>query len=86
MTLSMDEAGRPICSVLPQDDAHRWPWSDDRRTMRPTGWGKYGYTGVHEIVSGTLAAYGVVTVRSVGAAGGPGGLSVLLPAPFGMLI
>jgi len=53
VTLSMDEAGRPICSVLPQDDAHRWPWSDDRRTMRPTGWGKYGYTGVHEIVSGT---------------------------------
>jgi len=35
-------------------DGHSWPRSDDRRTLRPTGRGEYGYNRVQKIVSGTL--------------------------------
>lgn len=35
-------------------DAHSWPKSDDRRTLRPTGRGEYGYNRVQTIVSGTV--------------------------------
>lgn len=34
-------------------DGHSWPRSDDRRTLRPTGRGEYGYNRVQNIVSGT---------------------------------
>ena len=38
-------------------DAHSWPRSDDRRTLRPTGRGESGNNRVQEIVSGTYPIY-----------------------------
>lgn len=44
-----------LCGQGPSThDAHRWPRSDDRRSLRLTGQAKYGNNRVQEIVSGTL--------------------------------
>jgi len=54
--MSIVEAGKPIVACSPKNDAHRWPRSDDHRTMRPTGRVEYGNNCVQEIVSGTDGA------------------------------
>jgi hypothetical protein len=53
MTRSIVEVRRILVAWPSQTDAHRWLRNDDHRMRRPTGRGKYGYTGVQEIVSGT---------------------------------
>ena len=53
MTRSLVEAWGRLVKWPSTNDAHSWPRSDDRRTMRPTGRGEYGNNRVQEIVSGT---------------------------------
>ena len=53
MTRSIIEAWGRLVKWPSKNDAHSWPRSDDRRTMRPTGRVEYGNNRVQEIVSGT---------------------------------
>jgi hypothetical protein len=53
MTRAMVEVRRILVAWPSRTDARRWLRNDDHRVRRPTGRGKYGYTGVQEIVSGT---------------------------------
>ena len=53
MTRGIAETRRRLVEWPLKYDAHTWPRSADRRTLRPTGRGEYGYNRVQEIVSGT---------------------------------
>jgi hypothetical protein len=53
MTRGIAKTRRRFVECPLKYDAHTWPRSDDRRTLRPTGRGEYGYNRVQEIVSGT---------------------------------
>lgn len=54
MTRGIAETRRRLVEWPLKYDAHTWPRSADRRTLRPTGRGEYGYNRVQEIVSGTI--------------------------------
>lgn len=54
MTRGIAETRRRLVEWPLKYDAHTWPRSADRRTLRPTGRGEYGYNRVQEIVSGTV--------------------------------
>ena len=54
MTRGIAETRRRLVEWPLKYDAHTWPRSADRRTLRPTGRGEYGYNRVQEIVSGTF--------------------------------
>ncbi len=53
MTRGIAETRRRLVEWPLKYDAHTWPRSADRRPLRPTGRGEYGYNRVQEIVSGT---------------------------------
>ena len=53
MTRGIAETRRRLVEWPLKYDARTWPRSADRRTLRPTGRGEYGYNRVQEIVSGT---------------------------------
>jgi hypothetical protein len=57
MTRGIAETRRRLVEWPLKYDAHTWPRSADRRTLRPTGRGEYGYNRVQEIVSGTADCY-----------------------------
>ncbi len=57
MTRSIIEAWGRLVKWPSKNDAHSWPRSDDRRTMRPTGRVEYGNNRVQEIVSGTHSRF-----------------------------
>jgi hypothetical protein len=58
MTRGIAETRRRLVEWPLKYDAHTWPRSTDRRTLRPTGRGEYGYNRVQEIVSGTGSLIG----------------------------
>ena len=53
MTRGIAETRRRLVEWPLKYDAHTWPRSADRRPLRPTGRGEYGYNRVQEIVSDT---------------------------------
>ena len=64
MTRGIAETRRRLVEWPLKYDAHTWPRSADRRPLRPTGRGEYGYNRVQEIVSGTETVCQPISAKS----------------------